>query len=82
MDTTSFSQYHLFLYIIFSDDLLPTSSIAIEMKDKFASVGLVHVTNTSLSDAREMRTLVRIVMGEETEYEGGNQPRRRVSYDT
>ena len=52
------------------------------MKDKFASVGLVHVTNTSLSDAREMRTLVRIVMGEETEYEGGNQPRRRVSYDT
>ena len=61
-------------------DLLPTSSLAIEMRAKFASVGLVHVTNTGLTDMKHQRELARIIMGDETEYEGGANPRGRVSF--
>jgi hypothetical protein len=59
-------------------DLLPSSSLAAEMRAKFASAGLVHVTNTGLDDMKDQRALARIIMGDESEYEGGANPRGRV----
>jgi len=59
-------------------DLIPSSSLAAEMRAKFASTGLIHVTNTGLTDMNDQRALARIIMGDESEYEGGANPRGRV----
>lgn len=62
-----------------SEDCHPNSLIGQEIKEKFSNVGLVHVHNTGLTDMKDQRTLARIIMGEETEYEGGANPRGRDS---
>ena len=58
-------------------DLLPNSWIAQEVQEKYEQCGLVHVQNTGLKDMKDQRTLARMVMGDETEYEGGANPRAR-----
>lgn len=58
-------------------DLHDDSNLAHEMRRKFADVGLVYVTNTGLKDMRDQRKLARIIMGDESEYEGGANPRNR-----
>ena len=47
------------------------------MRAKYAASGLVYVTNTGLTDLRDQRSLARLVMGDESEYEGGANPRGR-----
>ena len=42
-------------------------------------VGLVYITNTGLTDMADQRALARIIMGAESEYEGGANPRNRNS---
>jgi len=61
------------------DDLHLDSVFAQELKAKYDDVGLVHVQNTGLTDMSDQRRLARILMGDETEYEGGANPRDRVS---
>ncbi|KAL9178603.1 hypothetical protein ACHAXT_001941 [Thalassiosira profunda] len=58
-------------------DLLPTSALAAEMRAKYAASGLVYVTNTGLTDLKDQRSLARLIMGDESEYEGGANPRGR-----
>lgn len=59
-------------------DVHPTSALASDMLSKFADTGLCHVTNTGLKDIRLQRDLARILMGNESEYEGGANPRGRT----
>ena len=60
------------------EDLQPNSWIGQEVQEKYNDVGLVHVQNTGLKDMADQRLLARIVMGDETEYEGGANPRGRI----
>lgn len=59
-------------------DLDPGSALGQEMLEKYADVGLVHLRNTGLTDMAKQRLLARILMGDETEYEGGANPRGRT----
>jgi hypothetical protein len=59
------------------EDLHSDSAIGQEMREKYADVGLVHLQNTGLTDMSDQRLLARILMGEETEYEGGANARGR-----
>lgn len=58
-------------------DVHPDSAFASEMLAKYADTGLCHVTNTGFKDMRLQRDLARVLMGEESEYEGGANPRGR-----
>lgn len=60
------------------EDISPDSSLGQEMKAKYDNVGLVHLKNTGLTSMLDQRSLARIVMGAETEYEGGANPRDRT----
>mmetsp|Transcript_28857 Transcript_28857/g.65176 ORF Transcript_28857/g.65176 Transcript_28857/m.65176 type:complete len:411 (-) Transcript_28857:63-1295(-) len=60
-----------------ASDLRPSSALAGEMRAKFDSAGVVHVTNTGLADMGLQRELARLIMGDESEYEGGANPRGR-----
>jgi hypothetical protein len=60
-------------------DLHADSWIGQEMIRKYNDVGLVHVYNTGLTDVADQRSLVHIIMGTETEYEGGANPRGRAA---
>lgn len=62
---------------ISKEDLSPTSVLSQEIQEKYANTGLIHVQNTGLTDMKDQRTLARLVMGTETEYEGGANPRGR-----
>jgi len=59
------------------EDLHPNSWLGQEIQEKYNRVGLIHVQNTGLTDMKDQRELARIVMGNETEYEGGANPRGR-----
>jgi hypothetical protein len=59
-------------------DLKENSMIAQEMKSKFGDVGLLHVQNTGLADMNLQRRLAELVMGPQTPYEGGANPRDRL----
>lgn len=61
------------------EDLHSNSLIGQEMKAKYDDVGVIHVVNTGLTDMKDQRELARIIMGPETEYEGGANPRGRAS---
>lgn len=61
-----------------SDDCNKNSSIGQEIVEKYNDVGLIHVQNTGLTDMADQRSLARIAMGDETEYEGGANPRGRT----
>eukprot|EP00545_Synedropsis_sp_CCMP1620_P009566 CAMPEP_0119032870 /NCGR_PEP_ID=MMETSP1176-20130426/42270_1 /TAXON_ID=265551 /ORGANISM="Synedropsis recta cf, Strain CCMP1620" /LENGTH=377 /DNA_ID=CAMNT_0006989289 /DNA_START=542 /DNA_END=1675 /DNA_ORIENTATION=+ len=60
-------------------DLSPHSSIGQEIRAKYEDTGLVYVTNTGLTDVAHQRDLAKIIMGQETEYEGGANPRGRAT---
>jgi hypothetical protein len=49
------------------------------MREKYDEIGAIHVKNTGLKDMKHQRDLARIIMGQETEYEGGANPRGRSS---
>jgi hypothetical protein len=59
------------------EDLQADSWIGQEMQEKYQVSGLVHVHNTGLTNMADQRELARILMGTETEYEGGANPRGR-----
>eukprot|EP00977_Amphora_coffeiformis_P003815 scaffold765_cov160-Amphora_coffeaeformis.AAC.16 len=58
-------------------DVNPNSTLASEMLAKYADTGLCHVSNTGLTDMRLQRDLARILIGNESEYEGGANARGR-----
>eukprot|EP00012_Vannella_robusta_P002311 CAMPEP_0206190286 /NCGR_PEP_ID=MMETSP0166-20121206/4664_1 /ASSEMBLY_ACC=CAM_ASM_000260 /TAXON_ID=95228 /ORGANISM="Vannella robusta, Strain DIVA3 518/3/11/1/6" /LENGTH=392 /DNA_ID=CAMNT_0053606345 /DNA_START=1520 /DNA_END=2698 /DNA_ORIENTATION=- len=61
------------------DDLHPSSSLTQEMIEKYENVGLVYVVNTGIeNDLEFQRDIARIIMTEETVYEGGANPRNKV----
>jgi hypothetical protein len=62
---------------ITAHDVHPDSALASEMRAKYADTGLCHLTNTGLTDMVLQRNLARILMGNESEYEGGANPRGR-----
>jgi hypothetical protein len=59
-------------------DLKENSMIAQEMEAKFEDVGLLHVQHTGLTDMNLQRRLAELVMGPQTPYEGGANPRDRL----
>lgn len=59
-------------------DLLDNSLLSTEIRAKYHDVGCLHIQNTGLTSMNDQRTLARMVMGEETEYEGGANPRGRT----
>jgi len=61
------------------EDLHENSWIAQEMKHKYADTGLLHIRNTGLQDMNDQRLLAQLVMGEQTDYEGGANPRDRLA---
>lgn len=61
------------------EDLHSESALGQEIQGKFNDAGLVHIQNTGLTDMADQRALAQIIMGkEETEYEGGANPRGRT----
>ena len=64
---------------ISSEDLHSQSALGQEMQEKYHNTGVVHVQNTGLTSMVDQRSLARIVMGQETEYEGGANPRGRTA---
>jgi hypothetical protein len=60
------------------EDLLSTSWLGQEIQEKYNDCGLVYLHNTGLKDMGDQRALARIIMGNETEYEGGANPRDRA----
>ena len=60
------------------EDLKPTSAFAQEINAKYDDVGVIHVQNTGLTNMNDQRTVAQLVMGAETEYEGGANPRGRT----
>jgi hypothetical protein len=56
-------------------DLVPDSELATLMRHTFDDVGLVHLTNTRLTDLGEMRLFAKIVLEAEMEYRAGANPR-------
>jgi hypothetical protein len=62
-----------------SADLNADSALGQEMRGKYADTGLIHVQNTGLTDMNNQRLLAQIIMGDETEYEGGANPRGRAA---
>jgi hypothetical protein len=59
-------------------DLAADTALAQRMRDTFASIGLVHLVNTGLSDPEAMRRLARNVIEREMVYAGGANPRDRL----
>lgn len=59
------------------EDLHAESLIGQEIKEKYRDTGLIHVQNTGLADMSQQRLLAQIVMPEQTDYEGGANPRER-----
>ena len=63
---------------ISSADLHPDSLLGREVIEKYNKVGLVHVKNTGLQgNMQDQRNLARLLMGEESEYNGGANARGR-----
>jgi hypothetical protein len=62
-----------------AEDLKATSALGQEMQEKYKDVGLIHLQNTGLTDMMHQRSLAQILMGEESEYEGGANPRGRAA---
>jgi len=60
------------------EDLVSSSALGQEIQGKFEATGVVHIQNTGLTDMADQRALARIIMGQETEYEGGANPRGRT----
>jgi hypothetical protein len=61
-----------------SADCVPNSWVGQEIQEKYNDVGLIHIQDTGLTDMKDQRLLAKLVMGEETEYEGGANPRERT----
>jgi hypothetical protein len=57
------------------NDLEPGSDLARFMRQTFDNVGLVHLTNTGLTDLAQMRLFAKIVLESEMEYRAGANPR-------
>jgi len=60
-------------------DLAADSELALRMRATFDRVGLVHLTNTGLTDLVDMRAAAKLVIDSEMEYEGGANPRDRIA---
>jgi len=58
-------------------DVDPNSTLASEMRAKYADTGLCHLRNTGVKNLRLQRDLARILIGTESEYEGGANARGR-----
>jgi hypothetical protein len=61
-----------------STDCVLNSWVGQEIQEKYKDVGVIHIKNTGLTDMKDQRLLAKLVMGEETEYEGGANPRDRT----
>jgi len=53
----------------------PGSPLARRMRETYDDVGLVHVTNTGLSELAAMRVVAKFVIDHEMQYQGGANPR-------
>jgi hypothetical protein len=61
------------------EDLKEASAFGQEIKEKYNDTGVIHVQNTGLADMNLQRLIAKIIMGDESEYEGGANPRGRAS---
>lgn len=61
------------------EDLHENSLIGQEIQEKYNDTGVVHVQNTGLTDMNDQRLLAQIIMKEQTDYEGGANPRQRAA---
>jgi hypothetical protein len=62
-----------------TEDLHAESAFGQEVQEKYNDTGVIHVQNTGLTDMNDQRLLAQIVMKEETDYEGGANPRQRAT---
>ncbi|MGB3737118.1 MAG: TauD/TfdA family dioxygenase [Ilumatobacter sp.] len=59
-------------------DLSYDSALGVAMRRTYDRVGLVHVTNSGLSELSDMRRVAKLVIGAEMSYEGGANPRGNI----
>lgn len=59
-------------------DLSHDSELGVAVRDTFDRVGLVHVTNTGLTELADMRQVAKLVIDAEMSYEGGANPRGHI----
>ncbi len=57
------------------DEVTANGELAKRMNELFDAVGLVHLTNTGLTDLQDMRRVAKLVIENEMRYEGGANPR-------
>lgn len=65
-------------YSMDAGDLAADSELAQRMRQMFHDVGLVHLTNTRLSELADMRSFAKIVVDTEMPYAGGSNPRDNI----
>lgn len=61
-----------------ADQLRPGSDLALAARAAYHDRGIVHFTNTGLTDYADMRRLARLVLDDEMDYQGGANPRGRL----
>lgn len=59
-------------------DLRRGSQLAARMRETYDRVGLVHLTNTGLTDLVDMRSAAKLIIDDEMAYEGGANPRGSI----
>ena len=60
-------------------DLTRGSELGRLMQDAYDRVGLVHLTNTGLTDLVDMRAAAKLIVGDEMKYDGGANPRDNIA---
>ncbi len=61
-----------------ASDLARGSDLAVQMRDTYDRVGLVHLTNTGLTELVDMRAAAKLIIDDEMSYEGGANPRGNI----
>ncbi|WP_420450505.1 TauD/TfdA family dioxygenase [Ilumatobacter sp.] len=61
------------------DDLSGGGDLAARVRETFDRVGLVHLTDTGLSELVDMRAVAKLVIDAEMSYEGGANPRSDIA---
>ena len=61
------------------EELHADSAIGQEIQERYNDTGVIHIQNTGLTDMNDQRLLAQIIMKEQSEYEGGANPRGRAA---
>ncbi len=65
-------------YPMKASELTPNSDLAVRMRETYDRVGLVHLTNTGLTELVDMRAAAKLIIDTEMNYDGGANPRDNI----